>query len=407
MPRSVFSPPHSRLPSPTPRPAAFLLVCALAYAGAVVGYLPLLTLLLPIKVDQVAGDGRLDLLTVTVIAGAIAASLANIGFGWLGDRSVSRGGGRRGIMAAGVVATMASYAGLAAATTPALLVAGIVLFQVALNAVIAPLMAIIAEEVPDGRKGVAGGLLAMANPVAATLSAALVGASRFGEPARFAVIAVTVAMCTLPLVIVRGTRQAGAPPPVLRSMLRRDLLLAWTARLLVQIAGSALFVYLLYYFETVAPSVPESVLAARMGTVMIVAYSVPLPIAVLVGRLADRTGRTKPFLFAAALVAAAGLIAMMAARDFTSGAAAFCVYTGGTSVFLALHAGFAMQLLPSARHRGRDLGLLNLANTLPGLLGPVITWALATPRDFDAVLIVLAVLTLGGGMILLAARGRR
>ncbi|MEG8054537.1 hypothetical protein QP185_17365 [Sphingomonas aerolata] len=153
MPRSVFSPPHSRLPSPTPRPAAFLLVCALAYAGAVVGYLPLLTLLLPIKVDQVAGDGRLDLLTVTVIAGAIAASVANIGFGWLGDRLVSRGGGRRGIMAGGVVATMASYAGLAAATTPALLVAGIVLFQVALNAVIAPLMAIIAEEVPDGRKG--------------------------------------------------------------------------------------------------------------------------------------------------------------------------------------------------------------------------------------------------------------
>jgi hypothetical protein len=37
----------------------------------------------------------------------------------------------------------------------------------------------------------------------------------------------------------------------------------------------------------------------------------------------------------------------------------------------------------------------------------VITWALATPRDFDAVLVVLAVLTLGGGMILLAARGRR
>jgi len=66
-----------------------------------------------------------------------------------------------------------------------------------------------------------------------------------------------------------------------------------------------------------------------------------------------------------------------------------------------------MQLLPSPRHRGRDLGLLNLTNTLPGLLGPLLTWALATPTDFRAVMLVLAALTLCGGLIILFARGRR
>jgi MFS-type transporter involved in bile tolerance (Atg22 family) len=64
-------------------------------------------------------------------------------------------------------------------------------------------------------------------------------------------------------------------------------------------------------------------------------------------------------------------------------------------------------LLPNPRRRGRDLGLLNLANTLPSLLGPLLTWWLATPTDFDAVLIVLAVLTIGGGLAMLAVRGRR
>ncbi|MDD1450103.1 hypothetical protein NHF48_002620 [Sphingomonas sp. H160509] len=63
-------------------------------------------------------------------------------------------------------------------------------------------------------------------------------------------------------------------------------------------------------------------------------------------------------------------------------------------------------MLPNPLHRGRDLGLLNLTNTLPGLLGPTLTWALATPTDFDSVMLVLAALTLCGGGIILAARGR-
>ena len=394
-----------------PRPSkanGVLVACALAYAGAVIGYLPLLTLLLPIKVDRVAGVDRLTVLTATVIAGAIAASIANIAFGWLSDRAVAQGRGRRSGLAYGVVATVAAYALLALATTPALLVGTIILFQVALNAVIAPLMAIIAEEVPDERKGVAGGLLALANPVAAALSAALVAVTALDERARLAIIALAITLFTVPLLVTRSAGVIRAEPvAAIRAGLRRDLVIAWTARLLVQVAGSALFVYLLYYLRSVAPSVSASALAERMGGVMIVAYSVPLPIAVLIGRLADRTGRTKPFLAAAAMVAAAGLVGMVLATSFTAGATAFCVYSGGTSVFLALHASFAMQLLPSARHKGRDLGIVNLTNTLPGLLGPVLTWTLATPRDFDAVLVVLAVLTLGGGVLILGARGRR
>ncbi|MDD1450101.1 hypothetical protein NHF48_002610 [Sphingomonas sp. H160509] len=85
------------LPTPVRRSTGFLLVFALAYVGGVVGYLPLLTMLLPIKVDAVVtaigGAGRLDVLTVIVVTGALAASVSNIAFGWLSDRSVARGGG--------------------------------------------------------------------------------------------------------------------------------------------------------------------------------------------------------------------------------------------------------------------------------------------------------------------------
>ncbi|PTQ64180.1 MFS transporter [Sphingomonas sp. PP-CE-3G-477] len=405
--------PASRVSAPGSdrRSTLFLLVFALAYVGGVVGYLPLLTLLLPIKVDAVVtaigGAGRLDVLTVIVVAGALAASVSNIAFGWLSDRSVARGRGRRGWLAGGFVATAIAYAAMAVASTPIALILAVVAFQVAVNAVLAPLLAIMADEVPDAQKGVAGGLLAVASPVASALAALLVATALLSETLRLAIVPVVVACCIVPLLLTpaQPIARIGTTSPI--EAVRRDLALAWSARLFVQVAGSALFVYLFYYLESIAPSVAPGRIAARMGMVMIVAYTVPLPIAVLIGRLADRSGRTKPFLFAATLVAASGLCGMAFANDFTRGAVAFCVYTAGASVFLALHASFAMQLLPNPLHRGRDLGLLNLTNTLPGLLGPTLTWALATPTDFDAVMLVLAALTLCGGGIILAARGRR
>lgn len=398
------------------RSTRFLLIVALAYVGGVVAYLPLLTLLLPIKVTAIAGLARLDVLTAIAIAGAVAASLSNIVFGGLSDRSRARGGGRRGWLAGGVVATAATYAAIAVAASPAALILSVVGFQVAVNAVLAPMLAMMADEIPDAQKGLAGGLLAVANPVASGVAAVLVGAAVLGEAMRLAIVMLVVVGCTLPLLLTRARAAADTDPdtdpdtdtgPDSGPVSRHDLMLAWVARLCVQVAGSALFVYLLYYLESVAPTMPPATIAARMGTVMIVAYTLPLPIAVLVGRLADRSGRIKPFLFAAALVAAAGLVGMAFADGFTSGAVAFCVYATGESVFLALHAGFAMQLLPDPRHRGRDLGLLNLTNTLPGLLGPTLTWALATPTDYDAVMMILAALTLCGGLTILAARRRR
>lgn len=387
----------------------FLLILALAYIGGVVGYLPLLTLLLPVRIDAVAGAGRLGVLAAIVVLGGVSASLSNIAFGWLSDRSVTRGGGRRAWVGTGVAATALSYAAITMATSPTGVILSISAFQVAVNALLAPMLAIMADEVPDAQKGMAGGLLAMANPVASALAAALMATAALTDAARLAIILIVVVACTIPLLCTHAhpVEPDGSQTVPMKAVLDRDLALAWTARLLVQIAGSALFVYLLYYLESIAPTIAPVTIAARMGTVMIVAYTVPLPVAVLVGRFADRSGRTKPFLFAAAVVAAAGLVGMAVAHDFTSGAVAFCVYTAGASVFLALHASFAMQLLPDPRHRGRDLGVLNLTNTLPGLLGPALTWTLATPRDFRVVMLVLAALTLCGGLIILAARGRR
>ncbi|MGQ7379006.1 MFS transporter, partial [Streptococcus suis] len=90
-------------------------------------------------------------------------------FGWLSDRLLERGTGRRYWIAAGLVATIASYAGIASARTPAMLVLSVMAFQVALNIALAPLMALLAEESPDRQNGLMSGLLAGAQPLGAAI----------------------------------------------------------------------------------------------------------------------------------------------------------------------------------------------------------------------------------------------
>lgn len=395
----------SRFPLRSP---AFLGAVALANAGGVIAYLPLLTLLLPIKVEGLSGEARIGVFTATVIAGAIAASLSNVLFGWLSDRSVARGGGRRGWVTGGIAVTALSFAGLALAASPVALVLAVVAFQVAANALLAPMMAIVAEEVPDAQKGVAGGLLALGGPVASLVSSLLVGQALLSEAARFAILPAVVAACAVPLLLSRARIAVAAegagegPPPA-----RRDLIVAGVARLLVQIAGVVTQTYLLYYFESIVPAADRAALPARIGHLLTIAFIIPLPAALILGRLSDLTRRRKPAVLLAALIAAAGLVGMAAARNWPAGALAFAVYTLGSSVFVALNAGIAMQLLPSAAHRGRDLGLLNLANTVPSLLGPPLAWAFATPHDFVGVMLALAVLAAGGGLTMLGVRTDR
>lgn len=404
MPQSSPSP----AASPNPRSWRFLVAFTLAYAGGTMGYLPLVAFLLPIKVAAIAGEARIGLFTATALCGTLSAILANILFGWLSDRSVAAGGGRRGWMIGGVLATAAAYGLVLVARTPVALVIAVVIFQGAVNAILAPMLAVMADEVPDAQKGLVGGLMAFAYPLAAGLATVVVGLARYGEGVQLAIVALAVAICVTPLIL---TPAQPAPPPVgpppPRKLTQHDLRIAWLARLLLQSAGNSLTLYLLYYFQSLEPHTPPLILAGYAGHMLTLAYVLPLPFAILMGRLSDQLGRRKPFLLGSAIVTALGLALMAVANGRTAGAAGFITYALGAEIFLALHAVFWMQLLPKMENRGRDLGLLNLANTLPALVGPVLTYAFATPGDFGGLLALLAALTLCGGLAMLAIRGRR
>jgi len=380
----------------------FLLLYALAAAGGAVAYVPFLTVLLPVRVSALAADAGVQVLAYAAFFGAVAASLANIGFGWLSDRTRRR----RIWVAVGLIASSALLIAMQGVGDARSLIAMIVLWQLALNMMLAPLAAWAGDCVPDGQKGLLGGLLALA-PALGALSGALVTWPGLADAdARLAMVAGLVAAMVLPALVF------GRPRPMPQLMLARAVedaddsraghvvVRMWLARLLVQIAEAALFAFLMFWFQSIDRSVTDNDTAAVFSLVLCLS----VPLALLAGRWSDRSGRPILPLAIGAGIGALGLFGMASAETLTLSITSYVVFGLASSVFLALHASQTLRVLPRPATRGRDLGLFNLTNTVPSLVMPWLTLALVPVLGFDALFLVLGCLSLGACLILLTLR---
>lgn len=381
------------------QPLGFLLIYALAAAGGAVAYVPFLTVLLPVRVTAMAGPMAVTALAQIAIAGAVAASLANIGFGWLSDRT----GVRRPWICAGLALSSIMLVGVQRAGSQAELVAMIVVWQVALNMMLAPLAAWAGDCVPDRQKGTLGGLLAFAPALGALSGAVVTLPGLAGADTRLALVAALVAAMVAPVLIlgkgrVRPGLMTDAPQtarPLARMRTKRAARM-WLARLLVQIAEAALFAYLLLWFQTIDAGFGDNDTATIFSMVLFLA----VPVALGAGRWSDRANRPILPLMAAAVFASFGLTIMALANSLAIAIAGYVVFGIAASVFLALHSAQTLRVLPRPSRRGRDLGIFNLTNTVPSLIMPWLTLALVPTFGFDALFVLLAGLALGAALLL-------
>ncbi len=386
----------------------FVALYTLAYCGLFVAFMPFVTILLQVKVEAIDPVGRVTLLGWAVLGGAVVASVANIAAGWASDIGWRRSGTRRPTIAIGLVGIAFGFAAIHVATTPVTLLAAVAFWQVALNLMFAPMVAILADEVPDRSKGQVSGLLGISHPVG-VLSATIVTLPFFaGAGARYAAnVALMVAMIVPFLWLARERGRGGGDgattvvtPPVGRA----DLIRAWIARLAMQAAGNGLTAYAFFHFADRWQGSGDA--AGPVARAMAVVTGVAVVATILAGRWSDRTGLRRPFLGLATLLVAGGLIGMALAQGFVAVAVAYGVTTIGLSVFLALHSALAMQLLPSPATRGRDLGVLNLTNTLPACVPPLLAAIVPPGSGLGPVFVALAVLALLGGCLALSIRSR-
>jgi MFS family permease len=183
----------------------------------------------------------------------------------------------------------------------------------------------------------------------------------------------------------------------------RDFAWAFGTRFLVQLGNAMATLYLLYFLrDKVHYADADDGLA-----LLIVIYTAATVLTVVVGGvLSDRTGRRKPSVIVSGYVMAVAA-AILAFWPTWTGAIVAAVILGlGFGVYLSVDQALITQVLPAADDRARDLGVINIANSAPQVLGPAIAFPLVSYLGgYPVLYLAAAAVTILGSVLVTRIRG--
>jgi MFS family permease len=122
---------------------------------------------------------------------------------------------------------------------------------------------------------------------------------------------------------------------------------------------------------------------------------------VLSGMLSDKFGRRKVFVMGASLVIALAFLILAFWQTWTGVQLAAAVLGIGFGAYLGVDIALITQVLPSANARGKDLGVINIANALPQVVGSATAALVITVSHSYTILFVLAALLASLGAVLI------
>ena len=106
--------------------------------------------------------------------------------------------------------------------------------------------------------------------------------------------------------------------------------------------------------------------------ISIIAAVVSLFSTILGGFLSDRLQKRKLFVIVGMCIMAAAMLLLAFFQVWPAAVVAAAVMGFGLGTYLAVDVAIVTLVLPSAKNRAKDMGIVNIANTLPHSLAPVI-----------------------------------
>ena len=400
---------------------AFIGTLALANLAVWMGFFTPIQLLLPEQLEDVAGnEGKVGALGLVTGVGALVAVVATPLAGALSDRTRSRFGRRLPWLVGGTLLGALALVVLSRQSTVVGVLFGWAAAQAFFNAAYAGLTAEVPDHVPVEQRGTVSGWFGLPQAVGVVVGVALVTSFTTTVVAGYLLIAVVIVALVVPFAAV--TRD-----PVLDPADRPTLALtkgwwidprrfpdfgwAWLTRFLISLGNALGTLYLLYFlrdkvhYEQLFPgrSAEDGVL------VLILIYAAgAVATAVGGGMWSDRTGRRKPLVIVSSLVMAAGAVLLAVWPTWTASMVAAALLGIGYGVYMAVDTALVTQVLPTAADRGKDLGIVNIANAAPQVLAP----ALAAPvvaglGGYPMLYALTAVVTIAGAVLVLPIRSVR
>ncbi|MYT72908.1 MULTISPECIES: MFS transporter [unclassified Streptomyces] len=357
-------------------PGTFVLVHFLALLGAWMGVLVPSLVSVALKVERMDAAGKVGTLSLALGVGALVALVANPLFGLLSDRTTSRFGARRPWMVIGTAGGFVGIAVIAYADSTWEIVVGWCLAQCFYNALVAAIYGALADQVPERQMGFASAVLALANPLATLGGTFLVDALNASTTALMLVPALVGAALVVPFLLYGRDRRVSAEQ--VPSLTPRQLIAflwtnpvrfpdfgwAWLSRFLMWTSYATVTTYMAYYLSDYLHQNDDAVthyvfLGSLVANIFILIATVPA------GRISDRIGRRKPIVFAAAVLLAASMGVMALATSVTGFLIAQAIVGIGMGVYFAVDIALPADVLPDPNNAAKDLGVMNIAATLP------------------------------------------
>ncbi|MGC7101751.1 MFS transporter [Amycolatopsis lurida] len=388
--------------------ARWVLAFSLATVGTFAGWYGPLQILLAKQADLFAPGGKEGVLALAAGLGALFSMLANPVWGALSDRTASRYGRRIPWIATGMAGGAGGLVLMAVAQHMAIVIIGWCLVQTALNAPFAALSAAIPDQVPVEQRGAAGGYFGVAQTVGIMAGTGLAVAGG-GIVGGYLACAAFVLLAPLPYLLLRRDQvlpvalrpawswRAFAAGFWLSPARHPDFGWAWLTRFLINLSNAITLLYLLFYLkDAVRLADPETgVLILTVINAVTVLISV-----VIAGLWSDRLGNRRAFVAWSGAIIAVAAVLLACWHTWTGAVVAALILGIGFGAYTSVDFALITQVLPAALDRGKDLGIVNIANSLPQVLAPTVAAPIVGHLGgYPALYSAAAVVSIAGGVL--------
>lgn len=402
---------------------SFIAVYVFAQFGIWVALLTPVVLTIALRVGEIATEAEKgQWLGIILAVGAFVALVSAPVCGALSDRTRSRFGRRRPWLVGGLIVSAIGLVILGTAPSLLLLGLGWVICQGGFNAMQASCLPILPDVVPYRLQGRVAGMLGMTSTAATFAGSWITQFTQFSTFLMFvAPFGITVVgILTLVLILPdRGpAREDGQRPDLtaipralIKPFLDHDFSWAFISRFLIMMAWSFLLTYQLFFLTdqlSLGRTDATPVMVKSMAIIAVATISISL----VGGFISDWTGRRKPLVALAAVIEGTGFLIVALSPSVSQFLLGVAVAGLGKGLYFAVDLALLAAILPNKEERAKDMGVFQIANSLPQSLAPalapiILVLGSADGENYAAIFIAGTVFALLGAVAIAPVRRSR
>ena len=371
--------------------------------------------LLPAKIAELDEANKVALIPLFSAVAMIVATIANILAGALSDVTRTRWGKRTPWIVVCSILSAALLVALSFAPDIPILLAVWAIYQAVLNAVVAPMVAQLSDRVAPRWRGTISSFygigMAFGNYGSAVIASRFLGNVGAGIQvlALFALVGglLSAVIAKEPSNLDEPKKRFDAATLKQNFMFPtqncRDYYLALAGKILMVTGQYVIVGYQLYIFSDYM-KLSQDAQASAIASMSMILMITGIVFCAVAGPLADKFKRLKaPVAVTTILLGVGAFFPFFDARPWTM--LAYAVIAGiGMGAYNAVDNALNVAVLPDPKTAAKDLGIINMANTLGQIFGPMIAGGVIAIAGYRAIFPVETVICVIGGLLIMAIK---